>query len=46
MEIVGATGLGGLWAFEWAWHPAETNLRCKRYLSVHPDGRTWLDRLG
>jgi len=20
--------LGGLWALEWAWHPAETNLRC------------------
>jgi len=20
--------LGGLWAFEWAWHPPETNLRC------------------
>jgi len=20
MEIVGATGLGGLWALEWAWH--------------------------
>jgi len=19
--------LGGLWALEWAWHPAETNLR-------------------
>jgi len=28
MEIMGATGLGGLWALEWAWHPAETNLRC------------------
>jgi len=24
MQIVGATGLGGLWALEWAWHPAET----------------------
>jgi len=20
--------LGGLWALEWAWHIAETNLRC------------------
>jgi len=20
--------LAGLWALEWAWHPAETNLRC------------------
>jgi len=20
--------LGGLWALQWAWHPAETNLRC------------------
>jgi len=28
MEIMGATGLGGLWALEWAWHPAESNLRC------------------
>jgi len=27
MKIVGATGLDGLWALEWAWHPAETNLR-------------------
>jgi len=30
MKIVGATRLGGLWALEWAWHPAETNLRCAR----------------
>jgi len=55
--------LGDLWALEWAWHPAETNLRCAgspkicmpnskkpssysfRDLSVHTDGRTWLDRL-
>jgi len=22
--------LGGLWALEWAWHIAETNLRCVR----------------
>jgi len=22
--------LGGLWAYEWAWHIAETNLRCVR----------------
>jgi len=22
--------LGGLWALEWAWHSAETNLRCVR----------------
>jgi len=28
MEIMGATGLGGLWTLEWASHPAETNLRC------------------
>jgi len=27
---VGATVLGGLCALEWAWHPAETNLRCSR----------------
>jgi len=26
MKTVGAT----LWALEWAWHPAETNLRCAR----------------
>jgi len=28
IETVGATVLGGLWALEWAWHIAETNLRC------------------
>jgi len=28
MKIVGATGLSGLWALEWAWHSAETNLSC------------------
>jgi len=22
--------LGGLWSLEWAWHPAEVNLRCAR----------------
>jgi len=22
--------LGGVWALEWAWHSAETNLRCVR----------------
>jgi len=27
MKIVGATGLVGLWALEWAWHIAETNFR-------------------
>jgi len=25
MKIVGATGLGGLWALEWSWHIRETN---------------------
>jgi len=30
MKIVGATGSGGLWALKWAWHIAETNLRCVR----------------
>jgi len=25
---VGATGLGRLWALEWAWHIRVTNLRC------------------
>jgi len=30
MKTVGATVLGGLWALEWAWHIAETNLRCVR----------------
>jgi len=28
MKTVGATALGGLWALEWAWNSAETNLRC------------------
>jgi len=28
MKILGATGLGGLWALEWAWHVLVTNLRC------------------
>jgi len=28
IKTVGATVLGGLWALEWAWHIAETNLRC------------------
>jgi len=30
MKTVGATVFGGLWALEWAWHIAETNLRCVR----------------
>jgi len=30
IKIVGATVLGGLWALEWAWHFAETYLRCVR----------------
>jgi len=29
-KTVGATVLGGLWALEWSWHIAETNLRCVR----------------
>jgi len=28
IKTVGATVLGGLWALEWAWHSAVTNLRC------------------
>jgi len=28
MSVVGATGLSGLWALEWAWHIRVTNLRC------------------
>jgi len=28
MKFVGAAGLGGLWALEWAWHIRVTNLRC------------------
>jgi len=28
MKIEGATGLGGLWALEWAWHIRERKLRC------------------
>jgi len=30
IKTVGATVLGGLWASEWAWHPAESNLHCAR----------------
>jgi len=30
MRTVEATVLGGLWALEWAWPAAETNLRCVR----------------
>jgi len=30
IKTVGATVLGGVWALEWAWHSAETNLRCVR----------------
>jgi len=50
MKIVGATGLGDLWSLEWAWHSAETNLRCVRSSgicmpntnSVNPD--RWTDK--
>jgi len=35
MKIVGATDLGGLWAFEWAWHPAKSNLLCARSSGVY-----------
>jgi len=28
MNIVGATGLVGLWALEWAWYIRVTNLHC------------------
>jgi len=28
IKTVGATVLVDLWALEWAWHSAETNLRC------------------
>jgi len=30
IKTVGATVLGGLWALEWAWPAAKTNLRCVR----------------
>jgi len=30
VKAVGATVLGGLWALEMTWPPAETNLRCVR----------------
>jgi len=51
MKIVGATGLGGLWALERAWHAAETNLRLVLIVSeisafIRTNRRTWLDRLG
>jgi len=26
--------VGGLWAIEWAWHSAETNLRCARISGI------------
>jgi len=33
--------LCGFWALEWAWHFAETNLRCVNLNRlVHPDGQT------
>jgi len=28
MKFVGATGLGGFWVLEWAWHIRVINLRC------------------
>jgi len=28
IKTVGVSVLGGFWALEWAWHIAETNLRC------------------
>jgi len=28
IETVGATVFGSLWALEWAWHSAETNMHC------------------
>jgi len=34
MKTVGATVLSGLWALEWAWHSAETNLRCAGVLGI------------
>jgi len=30
IKAVDTTILDGLWTLEWAWHPAETNLRCAR----------------
>jgi len=35
IKTVGATGLGGLWALEWAWYSAETNLRCVRSSGIY-----------
>jgi len=34
MKIVGATGLGGLWALEWAWHIRVRNLNLRSHLSI------------
>jgi len=34
-KTLGATVLGGLWALEWAWHSAETNLRCAGTSGIH-----------
>jgi len=28
MKMVGVTGLGSLWAYEWAWHFRVASLRC------------------
>jgi len=28
MKILAATGLGVLWALDWAWHNCKSNLRC------------------
>jgi len=54
LKTVDATVLGGLLAFEWLWHHAESNLRCSKdsrtyspeLLARQADRRTLLDRLG
>jgi len=55
MKIMGATGLGGLWALEWAWHSSGIGIPNPNSLAlivseisafIPTDRRTWLDRLG
>jgi len=35
MKFVGATGVSGLWALEWAWHIRVTNFRCVRLRNIN-----------
>jgi len=35
MKTVGASVFGSLWALEWAWQPAEINLRSARSSRIY-----------